>query len=106
MRINRLLLTLSIAAVLFIHPALAADDLDALAGEWSVKKVNEEGQNYTQKITVKKDKFVFELLQAEGRIILHAEGDLKLDKLGPFKVAHFVNIRAGGSATDLEGSAR
>ena len=96
-------LTSSIAAALFGHPALAADDLDALTGEWSVKKVNEEGQNYTQKITVKKDKFVFEMSQAEGRIILHAEGDLKLEKLGPFKVAHFVNIRAGGSATDLEG---
>ena len=32
---------------------------------------------------------------------MYAEGDLKLDKLGPFKAAHFLNIRAGSSASDL-----
>ncbi len=34
-------------------------------------------------------------------MILYAEGDLKLDKLGPFNAVHFVNIRAGASASDL-----
>jgi len=32
---------------------------------------------------------------------LYADGDLKLDKVGPFNTVHFVNIRAGKSASDL-----
>ena len=32
---------------------------------------------------------------------LHATGDLKLDKLGPFNTARFYNIRGGSSAADL-----
>ena len=81
---------------------LAADDLETLAGKWSVKKVNDQGQDYTQTIAIKKDKFVFQITGAEDRVVLYAEGDLKLDKLGPFNAAHFVNIRAGGSASDLQ----
>jgi hypothetical protein len=93
---------LSLCVVASCCTVWAADDLESLAGKWSVKKVNEQGQAYTQIIAVKKDKFVFQILGAEGRVVLHAEGDLKLDKLGPFSAAHFVNIRAGGSAADLQ----
>ncbi len=102
MSINRLLFGLPLAAALLSHPVLAMDDLEALAGKWSVKKVSDQGQDYTQTITVKKDKFVFQILGAEGRVVLYAEGDLKLDKLGPFNTAHFLNIRAGRSASDLQ----
>ncbi len=63
-----------------------------------MKKVNNEGQNITQTIEVKKDKFVFEILSADDSVVLHAEGDLKLEKQGPFSVARFVNIRAGSSS--------
>src|SRR6516225_7541701 len=91
-----LVVSLSIASV-----ALAADDLNSLAGKWSVKKANSEGQYVTQTIEVKKDKFTFEILAADGRLLLHAEGDLKLEKLGPFSSARFWHIRAGESATDL-----
>jgi hypothetical protein len=101
MSINRLLFGLPLAAALLSHPVLAMDDLEALAGKWSVKKVSEQGQDYTQTIAVKKDKFVLQILGAEGRVVLYAEGDLKLDKLGPFNAAHFLKIRAGGSASDL-----
>jgi hypothetical protein len=89
-------------ALLLSQTVLAMDDLEALAGKWSVKKVNEQGQDYTQTITVKKDKFVFQILGAEGQVVLYAEGDLKLDRLGPFNAAHFLKIRAGGSASDLQ----
>jgi hypothetical protein len=102
MRTNQLLFGLAVAVTLFSFAAGAADDLEALAGKWSVKKVNDQGQDYTQTIAIKKDKFVFQMLGAEDRLVLYAEGDLKLDKLGPFNVAHFVNIRAGGSASDLQ----
>lgn len=98
---KRLLLSLSAAIFLSSQPALMADDLEALAGKWSVKKASEQGQDYTQTITIKKDKFVFQILGAEDRLIFYAEGDVKLDKLGPFNAVHFVNIRAGRSASDL-----
>jgi hypothetical protein len=97
-----LLLSFAVAATLFSFVAKGADDLEALTGKWSVKKVNAQGQDFTQTIAIKKDKFIFQILGAENQVALHAEGDLKLDKLGPFNAAHFVNIRAGGSASDLQ----
>ena len=102
MHTNPILFSFAVAATLFSFVAQGADDLEALAGKWSVKKVNAQGQDFTQTIAIKKDKFIFQLLGAEDRLVMHAEGDLKLDKLGPFNAAHFVNIRAGGSASDLQ----
>lgn len=99
---NRLILSLAGAALLLSQPAVLADDLEMLAGKWSVKKTSEQGQDYMQTMTIKKDKFVFEILGAEDRLVFHAEGDVKLDKLGPFNAAYFVNIRAGRSASDLQ----
>jgi hypothetical protein len=101
MRTNQLLFSIAAAAGLFSFVAEAADDLEALTGKWSVKKVNDQCQNYTQTIAVIKDKFIFQIVGADDRVVLYAEGDLKLDKLGPFNAAHFVNIRAGRSASDL-----
>ena len=66
-----------------------------------MKKVSNEGQNVTQTIEIKKDKFVFEILSSDDSVVLHAEGDLKLEKLGPFTVARFTNIKAG-SASNLQ----
>jgi len=100
---TRQLLSLAAAVLLLSNqPGLAADDLETLAGKWSVKKTSEQGQDYTQTITIKKDKFVFQILGAEDRLVLHAEGDVKLDKLGPFDAVHFVNIRAGRSSSELQ----
>lgn len=98
----RLLLTPIVAAVFASQAALAAGDLEALTGKWSVKKTDDQGRDITQVITVKKDKFVFQILGADNQVRLYAEGDLKLEKLGPFSAAHFANIRAGGSASDLQ----
>jgi hypothetical protein len=99
---NRLILSLAGATLLLSQPALMAGDLETLAGKWSVKKTSEQGQDFTQTITIKNDKFVFEILGAEDRLVLYAEGDVKLDKLGPFNLAQFVNIRAGRSPSDLQ----
>ena len=102
MRTTSLLLSLAVSASLFSYVAAAADDSDALIGKWSVKKVNNEGQNITQTFTIKKGKAVFQMLGAEDRVIMHAEGDLKLDKVGPFNAAHFVNVHGGTSADNLQ----
>jgi hypothetical protein len=90
---KKLLCTICLASMISL-PA-RADDSAGLAGKWSVKKVNNEGQNITQTIEIKKDKFVFEILGSDDSVVLHAEGDLKLEKQGPFSVARFVNIKFG-----------
>lgn len=99
---DRILLILTAAAFLLIQPDLLADDLETLAGKWSVKKTSQQGQDYTQTITIKQDKFLFQIVGAEDRLVLYAEGEVKLDKLGPFNAVHFMNIRAGRSASDLQ----
>ena len=101
MRINSLLLSL-IAGASLISSVARADDMDALIGKWSVKKVNAQGDKITQTFTIKKGKAVFQTLDAEGQPVLYAEGDLKLDKVGPFNAARFVNVRGGSSADSLQ----
>jgi uncharacterized protein (TIGR03067 family) len=90
------------AATLLVATAALADDLESLAGKWSVKKVNSQGQNVTQTIEVKKDKFVFQVLSADDTVLLYAEGDFKVEKLGPFNAARFSHIRGGSSASSLD----
>jgi hypothetical protein len=75
---DRLLLMLAAAIILLVQPTLLADDLETLAGKWLVKKTNEQGQDYTQTFTIKKDKFAFQILGTEDRLVLYAEGDVKL----------------------------
>ena len=101
MRTNSLLLGL-IAGVSLFSFAAAADDMEALIGKWSVKKVNDQGQKVTQTFTIKKGKAIFQVLDAEGQPVMYAEGDLKLDKIGPFSAAHFVSVRGGASADSLQ----
>jgi hypothetical protein len=102
MRTNSLLLSLAVGASLFSFVAAAADDADALIGKWSVKKVNDQGREVTQTYTIKKGKAIFQVVGAEDRVLIYAEADLKLDKVGPFNAAHFVNVRGGRSADNLQ----
>jgi hypothetical protein len=90
-----------LAVVATTTAASAVDDLETVSGKWSTKKVNNEGQNVTQTLEITKAKFIFRILSADGRLILHAEGDLKMEKVGPFSSARFFHIRAGESADDL-----
>ena len=99
---KRILVGLFVAAFFSGYASLAADDLSTLSGKWSVKKTNDQGQNFTQSIEIKKDKFVFQIIGADDNVVIYAEGDLKLDKLGPFSSAKFFHIRGGPSAGNTE----
>src|SRR6187551_2882246 len=99
---KRLLLNCSFCCALFATSLLFADDAEKLTGKWSVKKTNDQGQSFTQNLEIKKNKFIFEIQGADGSTALHAEGDVKFEKSGPFNVAHFLNIRAGSSSSDLQ----
>src|SRR5438552_6075944 len=98
---KRLLFNFSLASTLFATTKLRADDAELLTGKWSVKRSN-DGQNFTQTVEIKKDKFVFQILGPEDQVVLYAEGDVKFEKLGPFNSAHFFHIRGGQSASSLQ----
>ena len=98
------LLYFTVAASLLFAATLVADDAQLLAGKWSVKKVNDEGQKYTQFVEIKQDKFDFQIAGEDDQVGFVAKGDFKLEKLGPFKAAHFFHIKAGQSAPNLEDS--
>jgi hypothetical protein len=82
-------------------PALC-DELDTFVGKWTTEKKNNEGQRYTQQIEIKKNKFTFKISDPEGQSRLYAEGDVKLEKAGPFKTIVFSNIKAGQSASETD----
>jgi uncharacterized protein (TIGR03067 family) len=99
-QILSILTALGFAAVC-VTPAFA-QDLELLAGKWSLQKTNADGQRYTQQIEIKKDKFTFKLANPAGESLLYAEGDVKLDKAGPLKVIVFTNIKAGQTASQTD----
>jgi uncharacterized protein (TIGR03067 family) len=99
-QIISILTSLSFVAVC-VTPAFA-QDLDLLAGKWSLQKTNADGQRYAQQMEIKKGKFTFKLTNPAGESLLFAEGDVKLDKAGPLKVIVFSNIKAGQTASQTD----
>ena len=80
-------------------PRAYADELDALAGKWTCQSTNEDGQRLTQHMKIKKNKSTFKVVSGD-ETRLYAEGDVKLEKAGPFKSISFTNIKAGQSSSD------
>lgn len=99
--INQALAVFSLFVV-FGSTVAFAGDLESLSGKWSVKKTNDSGQSYIQTVSFKKDKFTFKITGSDDKTYLYAEGDVKVEKIGPFKSIKFSNIKAGKSADDLE----
>src|SRR5690242_2102299 len=96
------LLPFTFAAGLICAFTVAADDAAALAGKWSAKKVNDEGQKYTQTVELKPDnKFSFQIIGEDDQVAFVAQGEFKLDKLGPFKTARFFHVKGGAPGSDL-----
>ena len=97
---------ISILSVLGLVAAVAtpgfSEELDAFAGKWTTQKNNNEGQRITQQIEIKKNKFTFKISDNEGQTRLFAEGDVKLEKAGPFKTIVFSNIKAGQSPSETD----
>ena len=85
-------------AIVCVTPTFG-EDLELLAGKWSLQKTNADGQRYTQQMEIKKNKFTFKITDPEGESQLYAEGEVKLDKAGPLKVIVFSSIKAGRSSS-------
>jgi hypothetical protein len=79
-----------------------ADEWDKFNGKWTVKKTNDDGRAWTQEIEINKGKFKFRILSSSGDVRLYAEGDVKIEKHGPFSALKFHNIKGGESADSLE----
>ena len=93
---------IAVAAILALFTFnTLADDLAKLEGKWSLKKTNAEGQSVTQTIEVKTNTFKFKIIRGDQTGIF-AEGQLKLEKSGPFNVVKFTDIKAGSSESDLD----
>ena len=95
------LFCLGVVALSVVASSALADDLEKLAGKWSVKKTNNEGQAITQTIEIKKDKLIFRVVGSDGETHLYATGDIKLEKLGPFNVMKVTNLKGGPSESEL-----
>jgi hypothetical protein len=98
---KQIMLSFLLTAAFLPGTSFGAPDLSALEGKWLAKKANDEGQNYVQTIEIKKNKFKFQVGETEADGRLFAEGDVKVEKLGPFDCVKFSNIRGGASASDL-----
>ena len=91
-----------IVSLLLAVSSAVADDLETLAGKWTVNKTNDQGLAYTQTIEIKKNKMTLSIAAADGQVRLYATGDIKLEKLGAFSMMKITNLEAGASASDLK----
>lgn len=98
--ISRFLLILT--AVALTGSVALADDLDSLAGKWTLTRKNDDGQTVVHKLHFKEGKFTFRMMTEGGSTLLYAEGDATVATAGGIKVAHLTNIRAGESDADLQ----
>jgi hypothetical protein len=79
-----------------------ADDLDALTGKWVAQRTDTEGRAIKQVLEINKNKFKFQATRQSEERGLYAEGEVKIETLGPFKAAKFYNIQGGFTPTDLQ----
>ncbi len=79
-----------------------ADELTRLEGKWTCQRKKSNGDLVTQVLEIKGAKFKYQQKGADGVARLFAEGEVKTEKLGPFSVAKFFNIKGGESSTDLQ----
>jgi hypothetical protein len=101
---KRICLSLAATFILSTFAALSAsaDDLDALAGKWVSERKDDQGRTFKQTLEIKKNKFKFQLSREGDDRGIYAEGDVKVEALGPFKTAKLYNIQGGRSASDLQ----
>jgi hypothetical protein len=95
-------LALTLFCLTLTATAVRADEWDKFNGKWTAKKSNDEGRSWTQVIEINKGKFKFRILSTSGESRLYAEGDVKLEKHGPFNALKFHNIKAGESVESIE----
>jgi hypothetical protein len=102
MKRNLLILAAGIAFTTLGAAAASADDLDALAGKWVAERTDAQGRAVKQVLEINKNKFKLQMTRLADDRGIYAEGDVKVETLGPFKTAKFYNIQGGPSPSDLQ----
>jgi hypothetical protein len=98
-------LPLTVLSLTLTLPAIAAEpapSLEPLQGKWQTTKTNNEGQRYSQVLSIQKDKLTFEIQDEDGQARFVAKATIKTERLGPFEVFTSSGIQAGRSVDALE----
>jgi hypothetical protein len=96
------ILAASVVFTTFGSATASADDLDALAGKWVAERTDAQGRAVKIVLEINKSKFKYQATSAADDRGIYAEGDVKVETLGPFKAARFYNIQGGNSPTELQ----
>jgi hypothetical protein len=102
MKTNSLILAAGIVFTTLGSATASADDLDALAGKWVADRTDAQGRAVKHVLEINKDKFKLQMTRLADDRGIYAEGDVKVETLGPFKTAKFYNIQGGPSPSDLQ----
>ena len=102
MKRNLLILATGIAFTTIGGATVSADDLDALAGKWVAERMDTQGRAIKQVLEITKGKFKYQITSPTEDRGIYAEGDVKVENLGPFKSAKFYNIQGGSSPSNLQ----
>ncbi len=95
-------LAAAMAFAVFGPTTAHADDRDALAGKWAAERTDAQGRAVKQVLEINKVKFKFQITRVSDERTLYAEGDVKVEPVGPFKTAEFYSIQGGRSPLDLQ----
>ena len=80
--------------------AMATEE-NARQGRWKAdKEIN--GQKVSMNIEITKDQFVFRMKNDADEVRLFAKGQIKVEKLGPFKTLTLQDIQGGASEDNLQ----
>lgn len=93
---------LAFACAVGVSVLAFADDLARLEGKWTCKRKRSNGDEVTQLVEFKGSKFTYQVKSADGEVRIYAAGEVKTEKLGPFSVIKFFNIKGGESSSDLQ----
>jgi hypothetical protein len=99
---HTVVILIATALVTFLGSASAcAQSFTEVAGKWSLTKKTSWG-DVTQKLELKDDKFSYRETDEDGAALLVARGNVKVERLGPFKVLRLTGIEGGYSDGALE----
>jgi len=102
MKTNLLILAAGFLLTTLGSATAFADDLDALTGKWVAERNDAQGRAVKHVLEINKNKFKLQMTRVADDRSLVAEGDVKVEALGPFKTAKFYNLQGGSSPSDLQ----
>jgi hypothetical protein len=95
-----LVVALGLMAVVASGVDVCAQSFSDVAGKWTLTRSAAWGE-VTQKLDLKDDRFSYREVDKNGTTLLVARGDVKVERIGPFKALRLTNIEGGYSEGEL-----